>query len=111
MMCKNPYGGVPKAFFFIYKKTFGAPMGTPVMGALWVSILGALWASILGTLPASILGPLRASILGALRATIMVMWISNYSHVYPFSKRINSLLYVACEPTGQSSFGCNWLSV
>ena len=103
MMCKNPYGGVPKVFFFIYKKTFGAPMGTPVMGALWVSILGALWASILG--------PLRASILGALRATIMVMWISNYSNVYPFSKRINSLLYVACEPTGQSSFGCNWLSV
>ena len=109
MIYKNPYGGVPKVFFFIYKKKFGAPMGTPIMGALWVSILGALWASILGTLRASILeplrgsilGPLRASILGALRATMMVMWISNYSHVYPFSKRINSLLHVACEPTGQ----------
>ena len=68
-------------------------MGTPVMGALWVSILGALWASILE--------PLRASILGALRATMMVMWISNYSHAYQFSKRINSLLHVACEPAGQ----------
>ena len=104
-MYKNPYGGVPKVFFFIYKKKIGVPMGTPIMGALWVSILGALWASILGTLRASIsgsiLGPLRASILGALRATMMVMWISNYSHVYPFSKRINSLLHVACEPTGQ----------
>ena len=113
MMCKNPYGGGAQSFFlYLQKKRLGHP---------WAPLLWEhygfpfwehyVWASILGTLPASILGPLRASILGALRATIMVMWISNYSHVYPFSKRINSLLYVACEPTGQSSFGCNWLSV
>ena len=91
-MSMNPYGGC--LIFFLYLQTkFGALMGTPVMRALWVSILGALWASILG--------PLRASILGLLRATMMVMWISNYSHIYQFSKRIISLLHVACEPTGQ----------
>ena len=40
-------GGAQSFFLYLQKKTFGAPMGTPVMGALW-----ALWASILGTLRA-----------------------------------------------------------
>ena len=91
---------------------FGSSCGLP----FW-STMGFHFGSIMGfhfvNARTSILGP-RFHFGSHTRYHNMVMWISKlYSHVYPFLKRINSLLHVPCEPTGQSqsSLGCNGFSV
>ena len=43
-MCKNPYEGVPKAFFFIYKKNVWGTHGHPCYG----STMGFHFGSIMG---------------------------------------------------------------
>ena len=99
-------------FWEHYELPFWQHCGLP----FW-STMGFHFGSIMGfhfvNARTSILGP-RFHFGSHTRYNNMVMWISKlYSHVYPFLKRINSLLHVPCEPTGQSqsSLGCNGFSV